>query len=139
MFIKLFALTFVVFLILDFIWLRILMRKFYFQEFSPIARRNSRALTPYFPTALIGYIVVMAGFVHFVILPQLGQPIGWNTFLEGAFFALCVNIFFECLGHALIDKWPWRMLIVDNFWGFLVGGLTTVITLFLASKLGWTV
>lgn len=134
MFIKLFLITLPVFLLLDFIWLRLLMRNFYFTEFSPIARRTNRALKPYFPTALIGYLIVLAGFVHFVLLPHLGDPITWDIILEGAFFAFVVNSFFEFLGHSLIDKWPAKMLIVDNFWGFLCGGLVTYIVLTIANR-----
>lgn len=134
MFIKIFLITLPVFFILDFIWLRVLMRNFYFAEFSPIARRTSRALKPYFPTALIGYLIVLSGFTHFVLLPHAGDPLTWDIILEGAFFTFVVNSFFEFLGYSLIDKWPVKMLIVDNFWGFLVGGLVTYIVLTIANK-----
>lgn len=134
MFIKLFLITLPVFFLLDFIWLRLLMRNFYFAEFSPIARRTSRALRLYFPTALIGYLIVLAGFVHFVLEPNFGKPLTSEVIFEGAFFAFVVNAFFEFLGHALIDKWPAKMLIIDNLWALILGGLTTFIVLTVANK-----
>jgi uncharacterized membrane protein len=135
-YLKLFAIAFPVFMLLDFLWLGWLMNAFYLQEFGSLARRSETGLTPYWPSAIVCYILLVAALVLYVLPPFAGRPLGLDLFLWGALFGFIFYGMYEFTNHAVLANWPWKMLFVDTAWGALLYGTSALVTGWIARWFG---
>ena len=127
---KLFWIVLFVVLLLDFLWLGVVMTKFYSQELGELARRQGTTLAPRWGAALLVYLLIPAGIVLFV-RPSLGvQATVWEAFGRGALFGLVLYGVYDLTNLAVLDKWSVRMTATDIAWGcFLCGSSGIVVWL----------
>lgn len=82
---KLFAIVLPIFLLIDLLWLGLVMKAFYSQEPSELARRNRAVLAPRWGAVMLVHLLIFGGIVLFV-RPLMGenvaarQAVGWGRY-----------------------------------------------------------
>ena len=129
--IKLYLLVLIIFLAIDLTWLGVLMAKFYKAELGPLARRSGEAMSPVWWAAFLVYILIPLGIMLFV-LPRVSQgsltpsALGW-----GFLYGVILYGVYDLTNYSLIDRWPWRMTLVDMAWGGFICSVTSYIAVLL--------
>ena len=129
--IKLYLLVLVIFLAIDLTWLGVLMAKFYKAELGPLARRSGEAMAPVWWAAFLVYILIPLGIVLFV-LPRVSpehraaSALGW-----GFLYGVILYGVYDLTNYSLIDRWPWRMTLVDMAWGGFICAVTSYVAVIL--------
>jgi uncharacterized membrane protein len=131
MFLKLYLIALPVFLGIDAVWLLFIAKSFYAKQLGYLMAKNPNLLA-----ALIFYLIFIAGLVFFVITPSLDKKMWTQALLAGAFFGLVTYATYDLTNLATIKDWPLVITIIDLIWGMTVSALVSVITYFIALKLG---
>ncbi len=80
------------------------------------------APSPDLRAGLLFYLLFAAGLLYFCIWPASSAG---RALLNGAFFGLVTYATYELVNKALLDKWPWPLVLVDLAWGTLAGALVS--------------
>lgn len=131
MFIKLYMIGLPVFLGIDMIWLTFIAKNFYAKQIGFLMAKNPNILA-----AFIFYLIFIAGLVVFVITPALDKKMWLQALLAGALFGLVTYATYDLTNLATVKDWPIVVTIVDLAWGMFVSAAVSVITYFIALKLG---
>lgn len=129
--VKLYILVLVVFLAMDLTWLGLLMAKFYKAELGSLARRSGEAMAPVWWAAFLVYVLIPLGVIVFV-LPRVSPDnssaaaLGW-----GFLFGFILYGVYDLTNYSLIDRWPWRMTLVDMAWGGFICSFTSYVAVVL--------
>ena len=129
--IKLYLLVLVIFLAIDLTWLGVVMTKFYKAELGLLARRSGEAMAPVWWAAVLVYVLIPLGIVLFV-LPRVGpaspavSALGW-----GFIYGIILYGVYDLTNYSLLDRWPWRMTLVDIAWGGFICAVVSYIALLL--------
>lgn len=126
-FIKVYALTFVVFFLVDIIWLGFISKPLYAKYIG-----NLRSDKVNWPAALIFYFLFIAGLVYFVINPAISKESLGNAILIGGFFGLITYSTYDLTNLATLKDWPVVMTIIDIAWGTFLNAATSGITYLIA-------
>lgn len=112
--------------LIDFLWLGVLMNRFYISQLGDLARGGSEGFKPLLWPAVVVYIFIPLGIVLFV-LPKVNpatmalSAMGW-----GFLFGVVLYAVYDMTNLALIRDWPLEMAIVDILWG---GSLCAMVSL----------
>ena len=131
MFIKLYAVAFTVFLAIDAVWLTLIAKNFYAKYIGYLM-----AKTPNLWAALIFYLIFIAALIFFVITPALDKKMWTHALWAGVFFGLVTYATYDLTNLATVKDWPLIVTIVDLMWGMFVSAAVSVVTFFIALKLG---
>jgi uncharacterized membrane protein len=129
--VKLYVLVLLVFLAIDLTWLGVLMAKFYKAELGSLARRSGEAMAPVWWAAFLVYVLIPLGLVLFV-LPRVSPDnsaaaaLGW-----GFLYGVILYGVYDLTNYSLIDRWPWRMTLVDMAWGGCICAVTSYVAVVL--------
>ena len=104
-----FGIALVVLVILDGLWLGLVMKNFYRNSLSHIARMADGGLDPIWPIAALVYPVLAAGLAVLVLARA-------RTTLEalalGAFFGAVTYAVYDFTNHATLRDWPPAMTVI---------------------------
>lgn len=131
MFLKLYVIAFTVFLAIDALWLTLIAKNFYAKNIGYLMAKNPNLLA-----ALIFYLIFIAGLIFFVITPALDKKMWTLALLAGIFFGLVTYATYDLTNLATVKDWPLIVTIVDLIWGMFVSAAVSVVTYFIAIKLG---
>lgn len=108
-----YAVTTIVFFLIDLIWIGVVARNFYARTIGHMLRESVN-----WPAALIFYLVYIGGIVFFVLAPAIrsGSRIG-HVALRGGLLGVFAYGTFDLTALALIEGWPVIVAIVDMVWG----------------------
>jgi len=120
-FLKMYLIAFVVFLLIDAIWLSLIANDFYKKHLGFLMKDS-----PNFVAAGIFYLVFMVGLVYFVIMPGIDAGSIGKILLGGVLFGLITYATYDLTNLATIKDWPLTVTIVDLLWGSF---LSTAISL----------
>jgi len=120
---KLAAVGAVAFMVLDGVWLGLLMKNFYREQLSPIARLADGGIAPNWPAAFIVYLLLGTGIALFVI-PQAATV--WSAAAFGALFGLVVYGVYDFTNYSTLRQWPFALALVDVAWGALASAAAAV-------------
>lgn len=109
--------TALVFLGLDVIGLRLLIRPVFERHVGDLLVDGFR-LVP----ALVFYLFYVAGLIWFVSLPALRAEAPAQAALGGAFLGALAYGTYEFTNLATLKGWSWSMLLTDLSWGIFVTG-----------------
>lgn len=107
------------------------MAKFYKAELGPLARRSGEAMAPVWWAAFLVYVLIPLGLVLFV-LPRVSPDnsaaaaLGW-----GFLYGVILYGVYDLTNYSLIDRWPWRMTLVDMAWGGFICAFTSYVAVIL--------
>jgi uncharacterized membrane protein len=101
-------------IVLDGIWLGVVMKNFYRQHLSHIARMADGGLDPIWPIAALVYPTIALGLAVFV-LPRARTPV--EALLFGALFGAITYAVYDLTNHATLRDWRATMTVIDICWG----------------------
>lgn len=131
MFTKIYFIALPVFLGIDMLWLGFVAKNFYSKQIGFLMKTDINWLA-----ALIFYLIFIVGLVIFVITPALGKHSWQQALLLGALFGLITYATYDLTNLATIKDWPLIVTVVDLLWGATLAASVSVITYFIATKIG---
>jgi uncharacterized membrane protein len=131
MFVKLYLIALPVFLIIDTVWLTLVAKNFYAKHIGYLMAKNPNLIA-----AIIFYFIFIAGLIVFVITPALDKKMWTDALLMGAFFGLVTYATYDLTNLATLKDWPFIVTTIDLIWGMALSASVSVITYFVALKLG---
>ena len=131
MFIKLYAIALPVFFVIDMIWLGLVAKNFYRNQIGFLMAPNMNWVA-----AIIFYLLFIVGLVVFVITPAIEKGSWMYALLFGALFGLITYATYDLTNLATLKDWPLLVTIVDLIWGAVLAASVSVVTYFIASKIG---
>jgi uncharacterized membrane protein len=119
-----------VFLAIDFLWLGVIMSKFYKDELGVLARISNGALTPVVWAAGIVYVLIPLGIILFA-LPRVSQDnMVFSALFWGFIYGIVLYGVYDMTNYSLVSKWSLRMSIVDILWGGTINAVVTCVAAF---------
>ena len=131
MFIKLYFIALPVFFAIDLVWLGVVAKNFYQQQLGHLMTPNVNWLA-----AIIFYLLFIVGTVIFAVQPALVEHNWLKALLLGALFGLLSYATYDLTNLATLKDWPTLVTIIDLLWGTTLSALVSVITYFIATKIG---
>ena len=131
MFIKLYIIALPVFFIIDMIWLGLIAKNFIREQIGFLMKTNLNWFA-----AIIFYLLFIAGLVVFVLSPSFEKKDWLNALYLGALFGLFTYSTYDLTNLATIKDWPLLVTIVDIIWGTVLSALVSLISYFVAIKVG---
>jgi len=131
MFIKLYFIALPVFFVLDMVWLGLAAKNFYREQLGFLMKTNINWLA-----AIIFYLLFIAGLVFFVISPAVEKKSWLNALFVGALFGLLTYSTYDLTNLATLKDWPLLLTVVDIIWGMVLSTSVSLISYFIAMKLG---
>lgn len=130
MFIKLYPITLIVFLGIDFVWLTTMSKLFYQKRLEFLLSKS-----PNYLAAFIFYLLFAAGIAFFVIMPAIEKKNWIYALSAGALFGLVCYATYDLTNLATVKGWPLDVTIIDLIWGSFVSAVTSIIVYFISSKI----
>lgn len=131
MFAKLYFIALPVFLAIDMLWLGLVAKNFYAKQIGFLLKPDVNWLA-----AIIFYLLFIVGLVIFVVMPSLSKHSWVLALLLGALFGLITYATYDLTNLATMKNWPLLVTVVDLIWGTVVAAAVSVITYFIAGKIG---
>lgn len=131
MFIKIYFIALPVFFVFDMVWLGLAAKKFYGEQIGFLMKTNINWLA-----AIIFYLLFIAGLVFFVISPAVEKKSWLNALFVGAIFGLLTYSTYDLTNLATLKDWPLLLTVVDIIWGMALSASVSLISYFIAMKLG---
>jgi len=131
MFMKLYIIALPVFLALDMAWLGLVARNFYAKRIGFLMKTDIN-----WTAAILFYVLFTIGLVLFVIMPAVGKNSWVHALSFGALFGLIAYATYDLTNLATLKDWPLIVTMVDLAWGAVLAGSASMVTFFIASKIG---
>lgn len=131
MFIKLYAIALPVFFAIDMIWLGLVAKDFYRNQIGFLLKSDVN-----WTAAILFYLLFIGGLVLFVIEPALTKNSWTHALIFGALFGLITYATYDLTNLATMKDWPLLVTIVDLAWGAVLASSVSIITYFIATKIG---
>ena len=128
---KLYCAVLVIFLAIDFLWLGVIMSKFYKDELGTLARKSGDSLTPVVWAAGLVYLLIPLGIVLFVLPRVSPDSIVPTAIFWGFIYGIILYGVYDMTNYSLLENWTLRMTVVDIIWGGTLNALMTCIAAFL--------
>ena len=122
MYLKVFGVAFVIFIIIDLLWLGLIAKDLYQKELGHLMKQNVN-----FPAAMIFYVIFVAALTVFVLVPGIESGSLVKTLMLGALFGLASYATYDLTNYATMEGFPLKMVFIDLAWGT---SLSTLISLF---------
>jgi uncharacterized membrane protein len=127
---KIYGITFVVFLILDGVWLGVISPGLYQENIGHLLAEEVN-----WPAAAIFYLLFIAGLVFFAVKPSLQQNSSKIALKNGAFFGLVCYATYDLTNQATMMDWPIMITVIDLLWGTFICGISSVTSFIAARKI----
>lgn len=115
----LYALTAVIFLVIDAIMLTLVMKPLFSRHLGD-TMRDSLLLAP----AGLFYLAYVAGLVFVVSLPALRDADPMRAAIQGAVIGAMAYGTYEFTSMSIMKNWSWSMVITDTTWGAVLTGFS---------------
>lgn len=130
LFLKLYGLSFVSLVGIDFLWLTKVAPNLYKSNIGHLTADNPNLLS-----ASLFYLIYIVGLVVFVIHPAFEKSSISSALMHGALFGLVAYSTFDLTSMAVFKNWPAKITVIDLLWGtILTAGVCTLAT-YLALRL----
>ncbi|MBN2202168.1 DUF2177 family protein [bacterium] len=120
-YLKLYAITFAAFFVIDMVWLGLVAKGFYRKHLGYLMAPEVN-----WPAAIIFYMLFIAGLLVFVVVPGLKAGSLAAMVLRGALFGLITYATYDLTNLATIKNWPLTVTLVDMVWGAVLSTLTSL-------------
>ena len=117
-----YAVTALVFLALDAIWLTTMADRLYRPALGRLMLDRFE-LAP----AVAFYAVYLVGVVVFAVMPGLERRRATTALGLGALLGLVAYATYDLTNQATLRDWPWRVTLADLCWGTLVTGVAAAV------------
>jgi len=110
--IKTYLVSFLVFLVIDLLWLGVVAKSFYFRHLEPFFAEKIN-----WPAAFIFYLLFVAGILIFAVIPAVEKQSLQRAVVYGALFGFFTYATYDLTNLATLRNWPIIIVIVDILWG----------------------
>ncbi len=128
--IKIYFLTFIVFFLIDIVWLGFISRSLYSTYLGYLMAPKVN-----WAAALIFYFLFIGGLLFFVINPAIEKNSLIYAIVAGGFFGLIAYGTYDLTNLATIKDWPLNITVIDLIWGTFLNAATSGVTFMLVTKL----
>jgi uncharacterized membrane protein len=111
-FVKMYIIAFLIFLVIDAIWLGLVAPKFYKAQIGHLMSDK-----PNLVAALVFYLVFIVGVVYFVVNPAIEAQSMSKLLISGILFGFITYATYDLTNLATLKDWPITVTIVDLIWG----------------------
>lgn len=108
----LYAITLVIFFIIDIVWLGVVARQFYQKHLAKIKAENIR-----WNAALLFYLFYSAGVLIFGVFPAIASANLSVAVLCGGVYGFFTYMTYDLTNRATLAHWPLMLTLVDICWG----------------------
>ena len=130
-YVLLWAIAFVLLLIIDMVWLLWLGRGFYVDEIGGLLLEQPNLIA-----AFAFYALYIAGLVYLVIAPAAEADSVMKAVISGAVFGLVAYATYDLTNLAVMKGFTRKIALIDMVWGMVLMGSFALLIRFLVSK-GW--
>jgi len=113
-----FAVTAVVFLVLDAIWLGLISRNIYQREIGELLLPK-----PNFGAAVIFYVIYIIGMVYFCVVPGIAEDSVMRGLVSGALFGTVAYATYDLTNLATLKGWSTTLVFIDIAWGAVASAI----------------
>jgi uncharacterized membrane protein len=127
---KTYLIAFVVFIVIDAIWLGVVAKNIYKNEIGHLMSDK-----PNFIAAAVFYLIFIFGLVYFVINPALDANSFFKAVLSGLLFGFITYSTYDLTNLATLKDWPIKITIIDLIWGSTLGACVSSVTFLVSRRL----
>ena len=128
--ILLFFIAFVIFFIIDILWLGLFAKKMYQSQIGYILAKK-----PNWYAAIVFYVLYIVFLLIFAVVPALDNGALTDAMLYGALYGFITYATYDLTNLATLDKWPLKVTIIDMVWGTFLGFSVSTLTYVIGSLL----
>ncbi len=115
--IRSFLVSLILFLVLDWLWFTVFMKKFALEQLRPILKLNADGSMNANMVAAAGAYLCMTIIVTLFLESKLTGPFFWQGFFYSAAMGFLVFAIFDFTNLALFKSYPVSFVITDILWG----------------------
>lgn len=115
-----YLLTFIVFLMIDMLWLGVIAKNIY-QKYLGDFLSNQVNWT----AAFIFYFIYVLGISIFAIYPSVNKGSVYNAILMGALFGFFTYATYDLTNLATLKGWPLPIVFIDIIWGSVLSAVVS--------------
>ena len=123
LFLKLYLIAFILFFVIDLLWLGIIAKDIYKKYLGHLMSTEVNWIA-----AIIFYLLFIGGLVFFVIMPAVEAGSIGKALLYGALFGFITYATYDLTNLATLKDWPLKITFIDLAWGTFLGTSTSTIT-----------
>ena len=124
-----FAVTAVVFLILDAIWLGVISRNLYQREIGDLLLPK-----PNFGAAAVFYVIYIAGLVYFCVVPGVAGQSALRGLVNGAVFGIVAYATYDLTNLATLKGWSTTLVFIDVAWGAVASAIASAVAVAITTR-----
>jgi uncharacterized membrane protein len=124
-----FAVTAVVFLILDAIWLGVISRNLYQREIGDLLLPK-----PNFGAAAVFYVIYIAGLVYFCVVPGVAGQSALRGLVNGAVFGIVAYATYDLTNLATLKGWSTTLVFIDVAWGAVASAIASAVAVAVTTR-----
>ncbi|MFT4504323.1 DUF2177 family protein [Caballeronia sp. 15711] len=124
-----FAVTAVVFLVLDAIWLGVISRSLYQREIGGLLLAK-----PNFVAAAVFYVIYIAGMVYFCVVPGVVEQSALRGLMNGAIFGIVAYATYDLTNLATLKGWSTTLVFVDVAWGAVASAAASAVAVAITTR-----
>ncbi|PKK98265.1 MAG: DUF2177 domain-containing protein [Tenericutes bacterium HGW-Tenericutes-2] len=123
LFLKLYAISFVIFFAIDLLWLGIIAKNIYQKYIGELLKPDVNWVA-----AILFYLLFIGGLVIFVLMPAVDAGSWVKALLLGALFGFITYATYDLTNLATLKGWPIQITIIDLIWGTFLGASTSTLS-----------
>ena len=123
---------FISIMILDYIWLGLITRKFIISEFGSLVSVKDGSIQIKFFVGLITWFIIALGAYIFAVYPSITLS---KTLILGAIFGFISYAIYDLTNLTFITNYPVRFALADIAWGTFLNAAISVIGFFVRKLL----
>lgn len=116
-----YLLTFIVFLMIDMLWLGVIAKNIYQKYLGNFLSDNVN-----WTAAIIFYFIFVAGISIFAIYPAVHKGSVSHAILMGALFGFFTYATYDLTNLATLKGWPLPIVIIDIIWGSVLSAIVSL-------------
>lgn len=122
-FIELFVIAFIMFLVIDLIWLALIAKKLYAKLIGKLLKPDVN-----WTAAILFYLLFISALVIFVLLPGVDKQSLSYVMLYGSLFGFITYATYDLTNLATLKDWPLKITLIDLSWGTFLGFSISTLT-----------
>lgn len=126
----LYTITFVLFLVIDLVWLNFIAKKLYQKEIGNLLLKK-----PHLIPAVLFYLLFVFALVVLILIPGIKEGAFGKTLLMAALFGLTTYATYDLTNLATLKGWNLKITIIDLIWGTSISTLTTLLGYLIGNKI----
>lgn len=131
-YLKIYIVTFVIFIGIDFAWIGFVAKKFYRNQIGFLMKDSFNI-----GVALIFYLVFIVGLIFFVLNKAIAIESWQYALFAGMFYGFITYSTYDITNLSTLKDWPVLLTFIDIIWGTFLCGITSYLAYIISIKFNW--